>query len=393
MRSMSIFARVPFLRWAVPASVAVVIIGGGAALGGITATAAGTLPARSAAQLVSDVAQASLVGLSGTVVQTSDLGFPSVPGVGGTDSSSLSSLISGTHTLRLWYAAPDKARLALLGKLGESDVIRNGPDLWTWSSRDNTVTHQKTTERSAETFPPLTTELPGAAATTPAAAAAAALKAIGPSTVVTTNGNATVAGRSAYELVLRPRDTRSLIAQVRIAIDATEHVPLRVEVLASGQADPAFLVAFSSVDFTRPDDAEFAFTPPPGAGVTEDVAAPTGMAGSAPDIAGAAGTATKVVGSGWTSVLVADVAEPVGSLSGAGRGRGAGHGWSESEAGAGGGLSSITRIVSALPRVSGSWGSGYLLTGKLFSVLLTDSGKVVAGAVPPDLLYAALTGR
>jgi hypothetical protein len=30
-----------------------------------------------------------------------------------------------------------------------------------------------------------------------------------------------------------------------------------------------------------------------------------------------------------------------------------------------------------------------LLTSKLVSVLLTDDGRVVAGAVPPELLYAA----
>ena len=51
------------------------------------------------------------------------------------------SLVSGTHTLRVWYAGDDQQRLALLGTLGESDMVRNGTDVWTWSSEDNTATH------------------------------------------------------------------------------------------------------------------------------------------------------------------------------------------------------------------------------------------------------------
>jgi hypothetical protein len=50
-------------------------------------------------------------------------------------------------------------------------------------------------------------------------------------------------------------------------------------------------------------------------------------------------------------------------------------------------------VVKQLPAVSGSWGSGHLLHGTLFSVLVTDDGHVVAGAVPPDRLYAALSAR
>jgi hypothetical protein len=50
-------------------------------------------------------------------------------------------------------------------------------------------------------------------------------------------------------------------------------------------------------------------------------------------------------------------------------------------------------VVKSLPEVSGTWGSGHLLRGALFSVLLTDDGRVVAGAVPPDRLYAVAARR
>jgi hypothetical protein len=39
--------------------------------------------------------------------------------------------------------------------------------------------------------------------------------------------------------------------------------------------------------------------------------------------------------------------------------------------------------------VSGSWGSGHLLSGSLFSALITDDGKVLVGAVAPEKLYEA----
>ena len=43
--------------------------------------------------------------------------------------------------------------------------------------------------------------------------------------------------------------------------------------------------------------------------------------------------------------------------------------------------------------MSGEWGSGRLLEGTLFSVLITDDNTVVAGAVAPEALYAALGSR
>src|SRR5262245_49529318 len=131
------------VRWIAPAAAAALLIGVGPAVTAITADAHGSLPPRTAAQLLADVHGARLQALSGTVVETSDLGLPSLPTVGGRggDSASFSSLMSGSHTMRLWYAGPDKVRLALLGQLGESDLVRNGTDLWAWSSADNSATH------------------------------------------------------------------------------------------------------------------------------------------------------------------------------------------------------------------------------------------------------------
>ena len=379
---MSIFERNPTLRWAVPAVTAVALVGGGAAVGGVTAIAGDGLPDRTAAQLLVDVQQARLDGLSGTVVQKSDLGLPDLPiagASGGAGSSNLTSLISGTHTMRVWFAGPDKARMALLGTLGESDVIRNGKDVWVWSSQDKTATHYVLPAHDAagKSKAPAGMPSPSDLPTSPQEAAERALAAITPSTEVTTSGTATVAGRSAYELVLKPKEATSLVAQVRVAIDGTEHVPLRVQVFAKSVADPVFEVAFSAVDFARPDDDQFKFTPPPGTTVTEKKVPAHAKMGDKPGadksktVAPRPSSADipKVVGEGWGSVLVAKM--PVADKA------------DES-------VAQLMKFVGLLPKVSGSWGSGHLLAGTVFSVLLTDDGRIVAGAVTPEGLYAAL---
>ena len=82
-------------------------------------------------------------------------------------------------------------------------------------------------------------------------------------------GTAIVAGRPAYELVLRPRDPSSLVSSVRIAIDGSTHIPTRVQVYGTDTGKPALEVGFTSFDPTSPDATVFRFNPPPGTKVTE----------------------------------------------------------------------------------------------------------------------------
>lgn len=401
---MSKFSSRPLVRWVVPVAVGLAVVIVGALARWLPASAEAVLPPRSAAQLLADVQTARLDGLSGTVVERSNLGLPELPLPSGMGSSNLTALVTGTHTLRLWYAGPTKVRLALLGTLGESDVIRSGSDLWTWSSDQNTATH-RTLPADAGT-PDMGAGPAGVIGLTPQQAADRALAAIDPSTRVSTAGPAVVAGRAAYELVLRPRDTASLVGAVRVAVDATEHVPLRLQVFARGGDTPAFEVAFTQVSFATPPSAEFRFTPPPGVTVTQETAPASGSVQKDPhrDIqkaapnavqrakalgsvkataspAGAAAGQPYVVGSGWTAVVVAPQAPlptgPVlvkpGQVAPDARGSQLVH--------------SLDRVLQALPQVSGSWGSGRLLRSALITVLVTDDGRVLAGAVAPDRLY------
>jgi outer membrane lipoprotein-sorting protein len=368
----------PALRWLVPLTVAGVLAAGASTVGVITAAARSGLPHRSAAQLLVDVQKARLDGLSGTVVQNADLGLPSLPGVsGGSGSSDLTSLVSGSHTLRLWYAGPDRARLALLGSLGESDVVRNGRDLWTWSSSTHSATHHTLPKHTPDT----PRSLASASPVTPQQAADMALKAISPSTKVSTDGTAVVAGRPAYELVLTPRDRATLVGSVQIAIDGSTHVPLRVQVFPRGGSKPAFEVGFTSFDPTRPDASVFTFNPPPGTKVTESGTAMLPKARPhGPSSGGQHGHhgAPTVVGSGWSSVVVAKL--PAGAMRGSTTGGPSGSPGSPDPA----------QLLKALPSTSGSWGTGHVLRGTLFSAVLTDDGRLAVGAVAPQALYRAL---
>jgi outer membrane lipoprotein-sorting protein len=388
------------LRAAVPAAaVAAIAV---AASGVFSADANPPLPARTAAQLLVDVQSARVDGPSGTIVQNANLGLPNLPNVGSGKgaSSSLTSLLTGSHTLRVWAAGEDKQRLALLGTLGESDVVHNGRDVWVWRSDTNTATHYRLPPPdAAEKSVP--SPVPGAL--TPQQAADRALRAIDPTTSVTTDGTSSVAHRPVYELVLRPRDARSLVGQVRIALDAATHLPLRVQIFPqASDAGAAFEVGYTRVSFTVPGDEQFRFTAPPGATVTEghlselygESGTGRGADGSsavpatplrpeqkhpvAPDSA----PAVRTVGTGWTAVLVlSGVGNPP---TGAGSGAGSASGRPVAE---------LAALLDRLPRVSGSWGSGRLLTSTLVSAVLTDDGRLAIGAVQPDLLYQALGQR
>jgi len=352
----------PALRWAVPVAVAATVLTAGIAGRAIVADADPALPPRSAAELLVDLQTSAVTGLSGTVVQRAALGLPELPvSIGGQGSAEFSALVSGTHTLRVWYGGEQRQRIALLGTLGESDLVRNGDDVWTWASASNDATHYQLPDSGEQQ--PLPTDLP----TTPQVAAERALAAIEPSTRVSTDGTATVAGRPAYELVLRPRDTASLVGQVRIAVDAEERVPLRVRVFAADAAETALEIGFSQISFEPPADDHFEFRPPQDAEVTE-------VTPSEPPAAPADIEPT-VVGSGWTSVLVvpAPESDPTASVPDPS-------------------TDTLDALLLALPRVSGDWGSGHLLESALLSVLVTDDGRLLAGAVSPERLYDVAGG-
>jgi outer membrane lipoprotein-sorting protein len=361
------------IRWAAPVG-AIAVVGAAVGAGPVIAAAQGnpSLPPKTAAQLLAAVTQLQKSqnppSLSGTVVESASLGLPALPGAG--SGTSPASLLSGSHTARVWFGDPQHVRLALLDTGSETDYIRNGADTWQWSSAKNTATHGRSTEKQSQKPEPK----PSGTPLTPQQAADRALAAVGKTTTVSVDPTGRVAGRDAYELVLSPKDNRSLIGQVRLALDGKTYVPLRVQVYARGANSPAAQIGFTSVTFTKPAAANFAFKPPSGAKVVEQKAGAAEKA--TPDKtkqpAGKASAGQQTIGNGWTAVEQLSVPQSAQGKDTSG---------------------TIAALQKAATPVSGSWGSGRVLRTKLFSALLTDDGRVFVGAVTPEVLTQAAAHR
>jgi hypothetical protein len=360
----TIFERHRALRWLAP--VGIIGVAALAATGMFKASASSeSLPQTTPAALIAAVQHNQVGGFSGTVVSHFSLGLPELPTLPNmSDDTSFNALLSGSHTLQVWYGGFDKQRVALLAETEETDLFRNGTDLWQWSSADHLATHSTLPARDhgASDADPSSSI---AASVTPVELARRALGALNPSTKVTVDSDHTVADRSAYELVLTPRSSATKVGSVHIAVDGATKVPLGVQVYPRDSATPAIDVAFTSIRFAHQPDRNFEFVPPPGAQVRELHASNgTSTAVESKSSQHRATRPTKT-GSGWTTVL----SMKPGKAAIAKFGKGA--------------------LLKGLTPVSGSWGKGRLLDSALLSVLVTDDGRVYAGAVDPANLYAA----
>ncbi len=376
------------LRWAVPALVAAAVAGAAITTsgGGAGAAEQPKLPSKSAAQLLADVQQAHPASLAGTVVETAHLGLPSLPSSGissGGDNLSFQSLLTGSHTMKVWYAGPTKQRLALLAPLSERDLVHNGTDLWIYTSTTNEVEH-RTVQRKA---PVESQDLIGL---TPQQAAKRALQKVGPTTVVSVDDTARVAGQAAYQIVLTPRDSRSLVSSVRIAIDASTSVPLRVQLFgASSTTTPAIEIGFTDISYSAVSPSVFNFVTPPGATVKKDsddsrtTPTPGDDVTPAPSASGGSSTA-QVPSRGHASTT--------GQAPSTGMSTTLGSGWT-----------AVREMPYRLSydetghlfwQLSKEVPGGRLITSSLLSVLLTDDGRLLVGPVTGAAIQrVAATGK
>ncbi len=370
-------------RWAVPATAVVVTAGVLAGLQIPSAQASPALPARTPAQLLATLASAAkLPPLTGTVVESTSLGLPQLPGA--SSPTSLVSLLTGSHTVKVYYQDASHFRLALPQSDSETDVIADGSKGWVWESASNSVTEFVAPADAAAH--PAEKKLP---VLTPQQAASQVLAAVGKTTLVSVESNVLVAGDPAYQLVLAPKDHRSLIGKIAIAVDAKYGMPLRVEVFAKGSGSPAFQVGFTALQFTTPAPANFAFTPPSGASVK--VVRLTSAHPAAPGHPGQAPSGFGSYGQGWLRVAELPEKDLLHQLGTGPASAGSSSSTGSGPAGVMGGDSQdvLNALVGSAKPVSGSWGSGTLLTTSLFSVLMTN-GEVYVGAVEPSVLEAAV---
>ncbi|GAA1405751.1 outer membrane lipoprotein carrier protein LolA [Kitasatospora putterlickiae] len=390
------------VRVAVPLAVTAAIAAGVGLVPALADSSPPELPALTAEQLITKVLGSEAQTLSGTVSVSTDLGVPSqllgaaaggigggaAPGGGDRPSSAapgsrLTALLGGEHTVRVAVDGPERQRIGLLEQLSGYELIRDGDQVWAWDSGTNEAVH-------------LTGVRPDAAAdghrgqapltgvpTTPQEAARLFLTASADSTTVTVDGTATVAGQKAYRLSVKPTRPGSTIGEARIAVSADNGVPLSV-VVKGTDGDTVLDVHFTQVSFARPAAKTFEFTVPKGAKVTEQKASGAPHDAVAPQEAGAAAEGLNVIGEGWTTVLSAKL--PTGDVFVPAEGRGprgrGGHG-----AGSGGGTSqSPLALAKSLGKpVAG----GSLISTKVLNALITDDGRVFAGAVTLPVLQSA----
>jgi outer membrane lipoprotein-sorting protein len=374
-------------RWAAPATAVVVTAAVVAALQIPAAQATPNLPARTPAQLLAEVSSdAALPPLTGTMVEATSLGLPQLPQAG--NPTSLSSLITGSHTLKIYYQDAKHFRVAIPQPESEIDVIRNGPTGWLWNSAENSVTKFELPAGSGKSKQPAA-KLP-TPPLTPQQAANLVLKAVGKTTVVSVEANVMVAGEPSYQLVLAPKDSRSLIGKVTIAIDGKYGAPLRVQVFAKGATSPAFQFGYTALQFAAPAAANYDFTPPPGASVTvENMAGATGKpaAGQQSDTSGFG-----VYGKSWLQVVELpqkDLMQGLGTNPASSGTAPAAGGSGPATVMGGDSQEVLSALLGSAKPVHGAWGSGTLLTTSLFSMLMTN-GEVYIGAVEPSVLYAAV---
>jgi len=350
-----------------PFAVAIAVV-----FGSVQAGATVSLPPKSADEILAMIARTEVRALSGTVEQNAALGLPELPASApgtGTGAASAMEFLSGSHTARVYADGPLKARLQVLDHLAERDVVINGSEAWLYNSKDNSATH---VTRPAPQMP--ATEMPGEdppadGIPTPEAMASRFLAAIDTTTEVTIADGASVAGRSAYSLVLSPRSTGTLVDSVSIAVDSQTGLPLRVEVRAKGQPEPAYSLAYTQLDLSRPDAALFEFTPPQGATVNEkvlpNVQATPAHGGHDHSGQNPGSKVPAVSGQGWDSVL----SLPAGSVPAE--------------------VTSNPQLSQMLHPVAG----GRAVTSSLVSVLILDDGRVYAGMVLLERLQSAAAAQ
>ncbi|MGW1952300.1 LolA family protein [Streptomyces sp. NPDC001920] len=361
------------------------------------------LPKITAQQLVEKIAKSDVQQLSGTVKISTDLGLPDLGGLesslasgamgseSGDGSSAdpsvkLTELVSGTHTLRVAADGPDRQKLSLLEKASEYSLIHNGKDVWGYDSRSNEVFHGTADEPQAHK------ERSEKVPATPKDLTEEALKAVDDTTSVTVDGTAQVAGRDAYRLLIKPKQSGTTVGAITVAVDARTGMPLKFTLTPAGGGAAVIDAGFTQVSFAKPAASTFDFTPPKGAKVTEEGEL-KGAAGEhggpkseeqfrkeldkefgGPKSEGGHGKASdgpEVIGEGWNSVAVFDTG-----------GEGVPSG-SEVGGDMGGFLDSLG------DKVTGDFGSGTVFKTRLINALITDDGKVYVGAVDKDALVKA----
>jgi len=388
------------LRWVVPGAVTVAVAAAIAVPSLASADrSTADLQDLDVAGLLTAMAEADPVPMSGTVVYTARLGLPDVPDkvTGGADPLNL---LAGSSTIRVWTDGDERSRISLLGATSEYSVVTDGDEAWSYASATDQVRHVTLDAQSQEMLAQAQEDREAAEAAgdvpTPQELADQLLEESQGNADITMAEPVTVAGRSAYQLVITPSTADTLVDRVVVSIDGTTFVPLSVEVWSTQNDNAAAVeLAYTDVSFTTPSDASLTFSVPSGATVEEKVvdlsehiaAAETADA----DARGTLPEGVTVTGEGFATVvertdvdieglLTGDPAAVDGQLDGTPADDAGEELFGEFDRPDG--LDGAALYEQLTTPVDG----GRVITSALFSVLVTDDGRVLVGAVPPETL-------
>jgi outer membrane lipoprotein-sorting protein len=326
------------------------------------------LPAITAEALVESVATATMPAGDGKVEVAENLGLP------------VKLLPQGAAGASVASDGQGRVRATLPGKTSEQTVIEDGSTLWLWNSAEQKVTKIPHGDRK-----------PGehdAKLGNPAEMAKDVVAKAREFSEVKVDGTAMVANRPAYQLLLTPKPTeRTLLREVRVAVDSETRIPLRLEVLANAQPEPALKLGFTEFNVRPQDPAQFTFTPPAGAEVTERQPGDKAKAEGREHAEGfgrlLGQLSPQIIGDGWDTVAVLKVpAEASGMLNGQAQG---------DRPGAGGPEGNPLEMLRGFGKeIDTPFGKAWVFGTKVGTAILTGDGRAAVGLVPEQVLIEAL---
>ncbi|MFZ9744753.1 MAG: hypothetical protein ACO3BY_04465 [Aquiluna sp.] len=371
-------------RW-IPALVAPAVVGVVAAFP--MQASAVDLPDLSPTELMVMMQDAKPVEFTGVVLKTTNLGLPAlelssmlseeevdrmrektpeefadfVPEVVASEElAKAMELITGEHRVRI-FVGETGMRAQILDRMSQRDLIVNQEAVWTYDSREQVATYASIDQSKVEQgklsamqqIEKYAAEI-GIDLTNPQAVADYVMSQIGDSSEVTVGVDHYKAGRTAYELIVKPNSSVSLVDSVVLSIDSETAVPLAATVYSVEQTEPAIQVGFESISFADQDENLFTFTAPAGTEVTnlDEMQVPEYEATEKELLEG---EKPQMVGEDWDSVVVM----PAGEVNFLAE------------------IQDNQLLSSLLKPVAG----GVAFETPLVKVLITNDGRIFAGAV------------
>jgi outer membrane lipoprotein-sorting protein len=195
-------------------------------------------------------------GVSARVTFTNHL-IPS----GSLPEGTASPLVTGASG-RVWVAADGRFRIELQSSAGDAQVVSDGATVTAYDATSNTayrfaLPQHKGTQQSDTHAPPTLSQIDQAIAD------------ISKHWTLSGAVPTSTAGAPTYTVQVSPKGDGGLLGAAKLAWDASNGIPLRVAVYASGQSAPVLELRATNVSFGAIADSDLNVQPPSGAKIVD----------------------------------------------------------------------------------------------------------------------------